>query len=174
MKRFSVLATLLLALSFFVSPAFGEEGEKNGKDVVMSFLAKYKDVQGFEAQTFVKGEGLGIVKAQMGKKMGKSLMRGVTVITMVDYSEVDSQVCNFIHEDYDQYFSKFTEVDTSDSTKTSTETEKPYTRTFINLKEEEKAITDFITVVEDQEFKVFLYMGGVIKAEDFKNLSEAK
>lgn len=170
MKRFSVFATLLLALSLFVSPAFGEEGEKNGKDVVMSFLAKYKDVQGFEAQTFVKGEGLGIVKAQMGKKMGKSFLRGVNIITMVEYSEVDSQVCNFIHEDYDLYFSKFTEVDTSDST----ETEKPYTRTFINLKEEEKAITDFITVIEDKEIKVLLYMGGVIKAEDFKNLSEAK
>jgi hypothetical protein len=170
MKRFLFVVSLLAALIFCGKPVLGQEGEKSGKDAVMSFLAKYKDVEGFNEQTFVKGEGLGLIKAQMGKKMGKSFMKGVTVLTMVDYTEVKPQVCDSIHADYNLYFSKFTEVEIPDSTMT----EEKYARTFFQVKEDEKAVSDFITVIEDKEMKILLYMGGVIKVEDFKVVAEVE
>lgn len=168
MKRIFVFASLLLAMIICLKPAFGQGGEKSGKDDVMSFLAKYQDVKGFESQTFVKGEGLGIVKAQMGKKMGKTFMRGVTIISMVEYSEVAPQVCDSIHADYGKYFSKFLDVEVPDSSKKDIS----YSRTFLMLEEDKSAITDFITIIEDKEVKVFLYMGGEIKSDDLIKAAE--
>jgi hypothetical protein len=170
MKRFFVIASLLLALFFCVQPAFGEGGANGGKDAVMSFMDKYKDVKGFSANTFVKGEGLGIVKAQMGRKMGKTFMKGVTIISMVDYSEAAKEVCDSIHADYGKYFSKFLDVEVPDSSKKDI----TYSRTFLMLDEDKSAITDFITIFEDKEVKVFLYMGGIIKSEDLMSIAEAE
>lgn len=170
MKRIFVFASLLLVMIICLKPAFGQGGEKSGKDDVMSFMDKYKDVKGFSANTFVKGEGLGIVKAQMGRKMGKTFMKGVTIISMVDYSEAAKEVCDSIHADYGKYFSKFLDVEVPDSSKKDIS----YSRTFLMLEEDKSAITDFITIFEDKEVKVFLYMGGIIKSEDLMNIAEAE
>lgn len=170
MKRIFVFASLLLVMIIGLKPAFGQGGEKSGKDDVMSFLAKYKDVKGFSANTFVKGEGLGIVKAQMGREMGKTFMKGVTIISMVDYSEAAKEVCDSIHADYGKYFSKFLDVEIPDSSKKDIS----YSRTFLMLEEDKSAITDFITIFEDKEAKVFLYMGGIIKSEDLMSIAEAE
>jgi hypothetical protein len=170
MKRIFVFASLLLVMIICLKPAFGQGGEKSGKDDVMSFMDKYKDVKGFSANTFVKGEGLGIVKAQMGRKMGKTFMKGVTIISMVDYSEAAKEVCDSIHADYGKYFSKFLDVEVPDSSKKDI----TYSRTFLMLDEDKSAITDFITIFEDKEVKVFLYMGGIIKSEDLMSIAEAE
>lgn len=42
------------------------------------------------------------------------------------------------------------------------------------LDEDNSAITDFITIFEDKEVKVFLYMGGIIKSEDLMSIAEAE
>ena len=42
------------------------------------------------------------------------------------------------------------------------------------LDEDNSAITDFITIFEDKEVKVLLYMGGIIKSEELMSIAEAE
>ncbi|MBR5610379.1 MAG: hypothetical protein IKW65_02510 [Bacteroidales bacterium] len=169
MKRIFVIAAFIIAAVFCAKSAFAEGGDDAGKKAVMSFVDKYSNVEGFDANTFVKGEGLGFVKSQLNGQFGRKFMKGVTIITMAEYAKVSPEICDLIHEDYNLFFSEFEEVELPKAKKSEDEN-GALVRSFLRVNKEESVITDFITIVEENEAKVLFYMGGKISLEDFESL----
>lgn len=167
MRRYIATLAAVLAVVFCVSALYADSGSRGGKEDVMAFVDKYGETEGFDANTFVKGEGLGLLKSMLNKEFGRSFMRGVDIVTMIDYSKVSPSVSDSIRHDYDRIFSKFNEIEIPDSTKNNA-----YVRCFIKRQNEGSDVTDFITITEDKEVKVFFYMGGLISEKDFQNFTK--
>lgn len=167
MRRYIVIFATVLVAAFCVKSVYADNANRSGKEDVMAFVDKYKAVDGFDANTFVKGEGLGFLKSMLNKQFGKSFMKGVDIVTMIDYSKVPASVRDSIRYDYDRIFSKFNEVEIPDSTK-----KEAYVRCLFKRQNEGSDITDFITITEDKEAGVFFYMGGLIPEKEFQKIAE--
>ena len=122
---------------------------------------KYEDVKGVECMTVKKGLGLSMVKMMFNQQFGKEFMKGVTRITVIEYSEASHQTCQSLHKELDAFSSLLEEA------KIGEEKEFEgfdYIRTFAKAVDE-RTISDFIVAIENKESKMIMYMAGKIKVK---------
>lgn len=91
MNRFLIKITMLLAL---FTMAFSTATAQNSAKVESTFkeiIKKYEGTEGVECVSVVKGQGLDLIKAMLRKELGRSFMKGVTSINIVEYSEASEE-----------------------------------------------------------------------------------
>ena len=145
------VAFLLATVSYAQQPA---SVEKAVKDIVK----KYDDNNGVSCMTVAKGSGLEMLKMVFNKEFGKEFMKGVTSITIIDYSDSPEATCMDIRKDLDVFQTLLSEFDVSEEKQFS---DNDYIRCFAT-ETDSKTISDFVMALEDDKSKVVMYMAGKI------------
>lgn len=167
MRKFFMICALFVGVALSIEPLFAEEGKDECKQVVMSLISKYEKIEGFDAFVIVKGQGLGLFKSALKKEFGREFLKKVDNITMIDYSPVSQSVVDSLHKDYDGLVAVMDQLN-PDSLKTN---DADYFRIFFKEADDESGnLTDFITISESKEGKMFFYMGGIISAQSFEKM----
>lgn len=141
--------------------AYAEESAKIEK-AVLDMVSRYEGVEGVEAQSFVKGEGLELVKMMLNKEFGRKFMKGVTSIVIMEYKDASQQVCQEIRNELNSFTSILTEIDFKGDEEVS---KNDFVRCFVS-EGESGSVGDFLIAMEDNETKMLMYMGGEIFIED--------
>ena len=87
-------------------------------------------------------------------------MKGVTSITIINYTSASQETCVALRKDIDAFGSILKEFKIGEGK----EPTNSYARSFASISED-NAISDFITAMEDAETKMMMYMAGKIKVE---------
>ena len=154
-----VLLTLLTimmtaATTFAQSPS---QAEKAARELVR----KYDGSDGVECTVATKGNGLGLYKMMLNKEFGKDFMKGVTSITIIDYSSASEDVCIALRKDLDVFVSILEEFDLSDDKDYAG---NEYIRCFASIMDSD-TISDFVFAMEEGSSKMLMYMAGRIIVE---------
>lgn len=154
-----VLLTLLTimmtaATTFAQSPS---QAEKAARELVR----KYDGSDGVECIVATKGNGLGLYKMMLNKEFGKDFMKGVTSITIIDYSSASEDVCIALRKDLDVFVSILEEFDLSDEKDYAG---NEYIRCFASIMDSD-TISDFVFAMEEGSSKMLMYMAGRIIVE---------
>ena len=160
--KISILLTVL-----FMAISFNCHAQESTKvsDAVNKLTEKYNDVEGVDCMTVVKGGGLEMLKLLLNKEFGKSFMKGVTSITIIDYSDASIETCNSIRKDLDVFMSFLEEFDLKDEENFS---DNDYIRCFASSAvetEKSATISDFVVALESENSKTMMYMAGKIVVE---------
>ena len=124
-------------------------------------VKKHETSEGVSCMTVAKGSGLDLVKMMFNKEFGKDFMKGVTSITIIEYSEASEETCATLHKDLDAFISLLEEFDPS---KEEEFADNDYIRCFASSSET-NTVSDFVIAMEDDGAKMILYMAGTIKIE---------
>lgn len=157
MKKFGLLVALCLMT---MALSYAQEPSKAGRKVD-EIVKKYDGVEGVECVTVVKGRGLELVKMMFSKQFGKDFMKGVQSITIIEYSKATAEVCQAMRKEIESFSSILTEFNLGED---KDFTQYNYIKSFASSVED-KAISDFITALEDKGDKMIMYMDGKIKVE---------
>jgi hypothetical protein len=154
-----ILLTLLTimmtaATTFAQSPS---QAEKAARELVR----KYDGSDGVECIVATKGNGLGLYKMMLNKEFGKDFMKGVTSITIIDYSSASEDVCIALRKDLDVFVSILEEFDLSDDKDYA---RNEYIRCFASIMDSD-TISDFVFAMEEGSSKMLMYMAGRIIVE---------
>ncbi len=162
MKQFIIKLTLSVALYMTATVAAIAQEPSKVKATVNELVKKYENVKGVECTTFLKGEGLGMVKMMLNKQFGRDFMKGVTSITFIDHSDASEETSLELRKELDVFTSLLEELKPEDEKETATE---GYTRSFASISKSDKTISDFVIAIEDKDSKVIMYMAGKIQVE---------
>ena len=111
--------------------------------------------------TVGKGIGLSMIKMMFNKQFGKQFMKGVTRITIVDYSDASQQTSLDLRKELDTFIPLLDEIKLG---KEKEFADNDYIRSFATLLED-NTISDFIIALENKDSKIIMYMGGKIQAK---------
>ena len=151
---------VLLVVLCLTTIAFGYAQERSKAEIKISEIVKrYEEVKGVECVTVVKGRGLGLVKMSFNQQYGKEFMKGVTGITIIEYSDASPETCEALHRELDGFVELLEEFNLGKEEELS---KNDYARSFASIVDEE-TISDFIIAIEDKESKVIMYMSGKMK-----------
>ena len=89
-------------------------------------------------------------------------MKGVTSITIINYSDASPEVCLALHNELEVFEALLEEFDMS---KEQESTDNDYIKCLASISKEDKSISDFIFAAEDKETKMIMYMAGKIQVE---------
>ena len=152
---------LFVALSVMTMATVAAQ-ESSKADVKFGEIAnRYKDVKGVMCITAAKGSGLGLFKAMLNRQFGKDFMKGVTSITLIEYSGASDDVRAALRGDLDVFSTILKEFDIS---KEQQFADSSYAKCFAS-ELASGALTDFIVALESDKSKVMLYMSGEIKVD---------
>lgn len=129
--------------------------------IVDEIVKKHEGSQGVSSMKVVKGGGLDMLKMMFNKQFGKDFMKGVTSITLIDYSDASDETCMILRQDLDAFLSLLHEFNLSDEEKFG---DNDYIRCFAS-DEGSKTISDFVIAIENEKSKMLMYMAGNIKVE---------
>ena len=124
-------------------------------------VQKYEDVKGVDCVSVTKGSGLGLIKTMFTQEFGKDFMKGVTSITIINYTDASQEVCQALRKELDVFLSLLEEFKDKDEKPTD---EQEYSRSFARPIDE-NTISDFVIAMEDKETKMIIYMAGKIKVK---------
>lgn len=163
MKSFKLKMALLAALLFFgVKVGYANEPTAVAQ-AVADMAAKYENTEGVDCMVVTKGNGLGLVKMALKAQLGKSFLKGVTAMTIIDYSKASEEVCESVKTDANIFLSMLEEIDLTKSEKKIDDSS--YLRCFATVNEN-RTISDFLMLMENKEMKWMIYMEGEIKVEE--------
>lgn len=131
------------------------------ESTVNDIVRKYEESQGVNCMTVVKGKGLDMVKMMFNKEFGKEFMKGVTSITIIEYSEAPEETCMSLRKDLDAFLSLLQEFDISNEKQFA---DNDYIRCFVSASDS-KTLSDFVIALENDESKMIMYMAGKIVIE---------
>ena len=156
LKFYSALIVLLLI-------AINCHAQKSSdvQSAIAEIVKKYETTDGVTCTTVSKGNGLNLVKMMFNKEFGKEFMKGVTGITIIEYSDASEETCTALHKDLDIFLTLLEEFDVSEEEKYEG---NDYIRCFADVSDSQ-TISDFIMAMEDDESKMLMYMSGKIKIE---------
>ena len=161
MKCSVKIIVLFMALSIIsIGGAYAQEPSKI-EIKVNELVKKYDDVKGVDCMTVKKGLELKMVKMMFKKQFGKEFMKGVTSITIIDYSDAPQQTCLSLRKEFDAFSSLLQEIKMGEEKDLA---DIDYIRIFA-AKKGDNTLSDFIVVSEDNKNKVLMYMAGKIKVE---------
>lgn len=161
MKNSVKIIVLFMALSIIsIGGAYAQEPSKI-EIKVNELVKKYDDVKGVDCMTVKKGLELKMVKMMFKKQFGKEFMKGVTSITIIDYSDAPQQTCLSLRKEFDVFSSFLQEIKIGEEKDLA---DIDYIRIFAANKGD-NTLSDFIVVSEDNKNKVLMYMAGKIKVE---------
>ena len=163
MKSFKLKMALLAVLLFFgVKVGYANEPTAVAQ-AVADMAAKYENTEGVDCMVVTKGNGLGLVKMALKAQLGKSFLKGVTAMTIIDYSKDSAEVCESIKADANIFLSMLEEIDLTKGEKKIDDSS--YLRCFAAVNEN-RTISDFVMLMENNEMKWMIYMEGEIKVEE--------
>ena len=156
-----LIKIVLAALIFTSSVSVYAQQPANVESAVNVMVSKYDDIDGVSCMTVGKGSGLNMVKSMFNKQFGKSFMKGVTSITIIEYSDASEETCTALRNDMDIFLSLLKEFDISKEKQFS---DNKFLRCFAS-EAESGTLTDFVIAIENDNSKMFMYMAGKIKVE---------
>lgn len=162
MKLFTKISILIAVL--LVAAVFNCRAQESTKVVqtMQELMQKYDGIDGINCLTLVKGGGLEMMKMMLNKEFGKSFMKGVTSITVIEYSDASIEVCNSLHKDLDVFTSMLEEFNVSEEESFS---DNDFIRCFASSADstaDTAVISDFVIAMEAEKSKMLLYMAGKI------------
>ena len=128
---------------------------------VNELVKKYEEVKGVDCTLIEKGRGLGMVKMMFNKQFGKDFMKGVTSITIIDYTDASKEVSETLRKELNVFLSVLKEYNLN---KKKEFAEHSYIRSFA-LSTDDGTISDFVVAIESLGSKMIMYMAGEIKVE---------
>ena len=129
---------------------------------VNEIVKKYDDTKGVECVTVVKGSGLEMVKLLFNKQFGKDFMRGVTSITVINYSDASEETCLALRKELDAFVTLLEEFNLSGEKRFA---DNDYVRSFASASSDAGTLSDFVVAIEKEDSKMVMYMAGDIKVE---------
>ena len=158
MKRIALLVALVLMT--FVG-GYAQEPSQVEK-TVDAIVKKYDDVDKVECITVTKGNGLEMFKILFNKQFGKDFMRGVTSITVINYSDASEETCLALRKELDAFVTLLEEFNLSGEKKFA---DNDYVRSFASASSDAGTLSDFVVAIEKEDSKMVMYMAGEIKVE---------
>ena len=158
MKRIALLIALVLMT--FVG-GYAQEPSQVEK-TVDAIVKKYDDVDKVECFTVTKGNGLEMLKMLFNKQFGKDFMRGVTSITVINYSDASEETCLALRKELDAFVTLLEEFNLSGEKKFA---DNDYVRSFASASSDAGTLSDFVVAIEKEDSKMVMYMAGEIKVE---------
>ena len=156
-----MIRILLLAASLLVAhTAFAQEASKVEK-AVDDLVSRYEGVAGVSSIKLVKGRGLEVMKTMLNKEFGRSFMKGVTSITILDYSAASQETCMSLHKDMDVFLTMLEDYNLNDEKEFS---DNDYIRCF--AAEKNGVLSDFVVAIEQGDSKTLMHMAGKIIIEE--------
>ena len=152
---------LLFCLTFCLTVICSAQESQSVENTMNEITKKYEANQDVSCISVVKGGGLEMVKIMLKKESGKDFMKGVTSITIIDYSDASEETCNALRKDLDIFLSILQEFDVS---KEKQFADNDYIRCFASASES-GILSDFVIALENEESKMLMYMAGTIKVE---------
>ena len=159
--RNSVLKVALFISLVFTSHVLSAEPVMSVEASVRSVVAELEDVKGVNSMVLQKGHGLGLVKAILKPKLGKEFLEGVTTIIIVEYSKASEEIATSIQNRLDSYSATLQKFEFSKNEFGGGESVKGYVAI-----DETMTASDLVMIVENKGAKLFIYMGGVLKAKE--------
>ena len=161
MKHFAIRILMLAGLVMTTMTATYAQEATKVQDAVNKIVEKYENTEGVSCMTVVKGGGLEMIKMALNQEFGKSFMKGVTSITIIEYSEASQETCMAIRKDLDIFQSLLKDYDIEDEKEFA---ENDYVKCF--AAEETGKLSDFVIAVENDSSKAVMYMAGEILIEE--------
>ena len=158
MKYMIRIHTILIALFVIASVNCHAQQSQSVERTMNEIVKKHEGSQGVNCMTVVKGGGLEMLKMMFNKEFGKEFMRGVTSITLIEYSDASEETCMTLHKDLDAFLSLLQEFDVS---KEKQFADNDYIRCFASATESD-TLSDFVIALENDESKMIMYMAGKI------------
>ena len=128
---------------------------------VNELVKKYENVKGVDCMSVTKGLGLSMVKMMFNKQLGKQFMKGVTGITIIEYSDASQQTSMALRKELDEFLPLLQEFELGEQKESS---ENDYMRSFATPLDN-NTISDFIVALENKDSKIIMYMSGKIKVK---------
>ena len=128
---------------------------------VNELVKKYENVKGVDCMSVTKGLGLSMVKMMFNKQLGKQFMKGVTGITIIEYSDASQQTSMALRKELDEFLPLLQEFELGEQKESS---ENDYMRSFATTLDN-NTISDFIVALETKDSKIIMYMSGKIKVK---------
>ena len=161
MKRLFIIQILLTTLLVSNHVDCIAQQSTDVQCTMEQIVTKDEESQGVSCMTVEKGSGLELVKMMFNKEFGKEFMRGVTKITVIDYSDASEETCMDIRRDLDLFISLLQEFDISEEQEFA---ENDYIRCFASASDT-GTLSDFVIALEKDKSKMLMYMAGKIKVE---------
>ena len=161
MKNVIKRLSLLVALCMMTIVAAHAQETSMVEVKVNAMVKKYDNVKGVDCMSLVKGRGLEMLKMMFNKEFGKDFMKGVTSITIIDYSDASEEICLSIRKDLDDFLSLLEEFNVG---KEKAFADNDYIRSFAKTSDL-GTLSDFVIALENKGSKTIMYMAGDIKVE---------
>ena len=161
MKRIIIRFTLMASiLSMAMMTGYGQEA--SDVDItVKEIVKKYDGKDNVNCMSIVKGGGLELVKIALNKEFGRSFMKGVTSITIIDYSDASEATCTAIRKELQVFSSLLQEFNLNEEKQFS---DNDYIKCFAS--ENSGVLSDFVIALEREKSKTVMYMAGKIIVEE--------
>lgn len=159
MKYLRLIQALLVTL-FFAPLAFAQQSA-DVQNTMDQIVKKHETTEGVTCMTVAKGSGIEMVKMMFNKEFGKDFMRGVTSITIIDYSDASEQTCMTLREDLNAFIALMKEFDVS---KEKQFADNDYIRCFASASDS-GILSDFVIALESEDSKMVMYMAGKINTK---------
>ena len=159
MNRF-IIRTALVAALFFCAVVSQAQETSGVETAVKEIVKKYDGKDKVNCMSIVKGGGLELVKMALNKEFGKSFMKGVTSITIIDYSDASEATCEALRKELEVFSSLLQEFNLNEEKQFS---DNDYIRCFAS--ENSGVLSDFVVALESDKSKTVMYMAGKIIVE---------
>ena len=161
----SMIKSMLIAAIIMLTGITGYAQQSDDVDkAVKDIMEKYDTSTGVESTVIEQGSGLGFVKMMLKKEFGKEFMKGVTSITIIDYSNASNETCKSLHNDLNSFLSLLEEFKISDKKEFS---DNDFIRCFA-ASSSPGVLSHFIIALEKEKSRTIMHMAGKIVAGDFK------
>ena len=153
---------LILVVLCMTTIEVGHAQESSKVEIkVNELVKKYENVKGVDCMSVTKGLGLSMVKMMFNKQLGKQFMKGVTGITIIEYSDASQQTSMALRKELDEFLPLLQEFKLGEQKESS---ENDYMRSFATTLDN-NTISDFIVALETKDSKIIMYMSGKIKVK---------
>ena len=159
MNRF-IIRTALVAALFFCAVISQAQETSGVETAVKEIVKKYDGKDKVNCMSIVKGGGLEMVKMALNKEFGKSFMKGVTSITIIDYSDASEATCVALRKELEVFSSLLQEFNLNEEKQFS---DNDYIKCFAS--ENSGVLSDFVVALESEKSKTVMYMAGKIIVE---------
>ena len=160
MKYFMVRIMMLAAFVFAAVTAVCAQERSKVEQAVNEIVSRYENTEGVDCMTLVKGGGLEIIKTALNNEFGKSFMKGVTSITVIDYSDASPEICGSLRKEMDVFLTMLQDFRIGDVNEFA---DNDYIRCF--AAENDGVLSDFVIAIENGDSKTVMYMAGKIIIE---------
>ena len=160
LKRIFMLFGALVALS--LSAMAQSTDTQSIRKAMQKFADKYDDNERVSSMVFVKGSGLEMMKLMLRKEFEKDVIKGVDMIALIEYADATESEANAIRSEVDALSKGLEKVEMP-------EEEKPKAKrlgTYYKLSADKKSISDMLILIESEEERCVMYLGGVIRDEE--------